>query len=136
MSENQNPDLTMLGSSKVPVPDSPAEATLECFPNRNPGRAYEIEFSTQEFTSLCPVTGQPDYAEIYIRYIPGDRCIESKSLKLYLASFRNEASFAEDVTNRILNDLVKVCEPIEMTVRAEFTPRGGIAVHVEASHPE
>ncbi len=124
--------LRALGT-KVSVPSHPAKARLETFPNPKPGRTYEIVFSTTEFTSLCPVTGQPDFATMTIRYIPNRRCIESKSLKLYLHSFRNVGSFAEAVTNRILDDLVRALAPRHAIVTGECAARGGIALKVSAS---
>lgn len=126
--------LSVLGR-RTPLPASPDDARLETFPNAHPGRDYAIRLDCPEFTSLCPVTGQPDFARITIDYVPGRLCIESKSLKLYLGSFRNEGSFAETITNRIRDDLVKACRPRRLTVTAEFTPRGGIGIRVVASHP-
>ena len=118
---------------KTPVPTHPSKARLETFSNPKPGRPYEITFSTAEFTSLCPVTGQPDFATITIRYVPNRRCVESKSLKLYLHSFRNVGSFAEAVTNRILDDLVRAIAPRHAVVIGEFAARGGVALKVSAS---
>jgi len=124
--------LSLLGR-KVAVPANPSLARLETFPNPKPGRPYEITFSTPEFTSLCPVTGQPDFANITIRYTPKKKCVESKSLKLYLHSFRNTGSFAEAVTNRILDDLVRAISPTHAVVTGEFAARGGVALKVSAS---
>jgi len=127
--------LTLLGRSEVRVPASPAEATLETFPN--PARRnYRIHFETSDFTSLCPVTGQADFAKIEIDYTPDKLCIESKSLKFYLASFRNERGFNEAITNRILDDFVRACEPREANITASFSARGGIALTVRASFPD
>ncbi|MCZ7591621.1 MAG: preQ(1) synthase [Kiritimatiellae bacterium] len=126
--------LTQLGR-KVALPRSPNETTIETFPNRNPDRDYTIRFDCPEFTSLCPITGQPDFGHIVIEYVPDRRCIESKSLKLYLGSFRNEGSFAEALTNRIRDDLSAACKPRRMTVTADFTPRGGIGLRVVATYP-
>ena len=109
--------------------------SLESFPNPNPGRDYEIRFDCPEFTCVCPKTGQPDFATIRIRYTPDERCVELKSLKLYLWSYRDEGAFHEAVTNRILDDLVAACAPRAMTVTGEFWVRGGIATVVEVSHP-
>jgi 7-cyano-7-deazaguanine reductase len=111
---------------------------LETFPNPNPERDYEIAFESPEFTCLCPRTGQPDFATIRIRYVPDARCVELKSLKLYLWSYRNEGVFHEAVTNQILDDLVKACEPRRMTVVGDFYVRGGIhtVVTVSFSRPE
>jgi len=108
---------------------------LETFPNPKPERDYEIRFDCPEFTCLCPKTGQPDFATIRIRYVPGDLCVELKSLKLYLWSFRDEGAFHEAVTNRILDDLVAACGPRRMTVVGEFWVRGGITTVVEVTHP-
>ncbi len=108
---------------------------LEAFPNPRPGRAYEIRFDCPEFTCLCPMTGQPDFATIRIAYTPDQKCIELKSLKLYLWSYRDEGAFHEDVTNKILDDLVAVLRPKKMTVIGDFLVRGGIHTVVEASHP-
>ena len=108
---------------------------LQTFPNPSPERDYEIRFETEEFTCLCPLTGQPDFATIRIRYVPDERCVELKSLKLYLWSFRDEGHFHEAVTNRMLDDLVALLRPRRMTIEADFRIRGGIHTTVEASHP-
>ena len=127
--------LTLLGRSEARIPASPVDATLETFPN--PARRnYRIHFETSDFTSLCPVTGQADFAKIEIDYIPGKLCVESKSLKFYLASFRNERGFNEAVANRILDDLVHACQPREANITASFSARGGIALTVRASFPD
>lgn len=126
--------LTQLGR-KTPIPASPAQATVEAFPNRHPDRDYTIRFDCPEFTSLCPLTGQPDFGHIVIEYVPDRLCLESKSLKLYLGSFRNEGSFAECITNLIRDDLTRACRPRRLTVTAEFTPRGGIGIRVVAAYP-
>ena len=107
---------------------------LATFPNPKPERDYEIEFDCPEFTSLCPMTGQPDFATIQIRYVPDRLCVELKSLKLYLWSFREEGHFHEAVTNRILDDLVKLLDPRRMTVSGDFGVRGGIRTKVSATH--
>jgi len=107
---------------------------LETFENPRPGRAYEIRFECPEFTCLCPKTGQPDFATIRIRYSPDRSCVELKSLKLYLWSFRNEGAFHEDVTNQILDDLVAATQPRWMVVEGDFYVRGGIHTVVEARH--
>lgn len=107
---------------------------LETFPNPNPERDYEIAFEAPEFTCLCPRTGQPDFATIRIRYVPDQKCVELKSLKLYLWSFRNEGAFHEAVTNRILDDLVGAVDPRSMTVEGDFFVRGGIHTVVKAEH--
>ncbi|MFQ5876424.1 MAG: preQ(1) synthase [Acidobacteriota bacterium] len=108
---------------------------LETFPNPRPGRPYEISFECPEFTCLCPRTGQPDFATIRIRYVPAELCVELKSLKLYLWSFRGEGHFHEDVTNRILDDLVRLLRPRRMTVTGDFNVRGGIHTVVTADYP-
>ena len=113
----------------------PSRRILETFPNRNRGRDYWITLDCPEFTSLCPVTAQPDFASMEIRYIPGESCVETKSLKFYLASFRSTPSFAEDVINRILDDLVAVLAPRRMQIQANFASRGGIRLRVDAGYP-
>lgn len=126
--------LTLLGRSERSVPSSPSVEILETF--ENPAeRPYWIRFESSDFTSLCPITGQADFAVIQIEYQPGARCLETKSLKFYLASFRNERAFNEAVTNRILEDLVAACDPLHMIVRAEFASRGGISLTITVSHP-
>ena len=111
--------------------------SLEVFPNPHPERDYEIHMECPEFTCLCPKTGQPDFAEIEILYTPDRKCIELKSLKLYLWSYRNEGAFHEAVTNKILDDLVAACQPRWMQVVGDFNVRGGIhtTVRVEYSAP-
>jgi 7-cyano-7-deazaguanine reductase len=106
---------------------------LEAFDNPNPERPYTIEFTFPEFTSLCPQTGQPDFATLIIRYIPGPRCVELRSLKHYFWSFRNQGIYMEPVTNQILNDLVALCEPVEMTVISQFNIRGAVDHEITAS---
>jgi len=115
----------------------PSEPTkeLEAFPNPRPERDYEIRFEAPEFTCLCPRTGQPDFATIRVRYVPDRLCVELKSLKLYLWSFRDEGAFHEAVANRILDDLVGLLAPRRMTVEADFYVRGGIHTVVEAQYP-
>jgi 7-cyano-7-deazaguanine reductase len=107
---------------------------LETFPNPRPGREYRITFSCPEFTCLCPKTGQPDFATITIEYTPAEVCVELKSLKLYLWSFRDEGCFHEDVTNQILDDLVALVAPKSMRVVGDFLVRGGIHTVVEVEH--
>lgn len=107
---------------------------LETFKNPNPGRDYEIRMECPEFTCVCPKTGQPDFATIRIRYVPDARCVELKSLKLYLWSFRDEGTFHEAVTNRILDDLVAATDPRWMEIEADFFVRGGIHTVVVARH--
>jgi 7-cyano-7-deazaguanine reductase len=107
---------------------------IEVFENAYPGREYIVTHKAPEFTSLCPKTGQPDFATMIVEYIPDKLCIELKSLKLYFHSFRNDGIYFESVTNRILDDLVKACEPRYMRVTAEFNTRGGISSTVEVEY--
>ena len=109
---------------------------LETFPNPQPHRPYEIQFECPEFTCLCPKTGQPDFATIRIRYIPNHTCIELKSLKLYLWSYRDDGAFHEAVTNKILDDLVAVSDPRFMEVEGDFYVRGGIKTIVVVRYPD
>ena len=108
--------------------------TFETFLNPRPGRDYEIRFDCPEFTCLCPMTGQPDFATMRIRYVPRKRCVELKSLKLYLWSYRNEGTFHEAVTNQILDDLVSALSPLRLSVEGDFLIRGGIRTTVLASY--
>ncbi len=123
--------LKLLKKGEMNYPQSPDASILETFKNSNPQRNYRINFETDEFTSLCPITGQPDFARITIEYIPDELCVESKSLKLFLFSFRNEGSFYEDVTNRIYTDLFELLKPRHLIVTGEFTARGGIRSSVQ-----
>jgi 7-cyano-7-deazaguanine reductase len=126
---NMGDGLTLLGHDvRQPV------RKLETFPNRHPGRRYTVTLVCPEFTCVCPMTGQPDFATITIRYIPDQRIVESKSLKLYLWSYRNEGVFHEHVTNMILDDLVAALEPLECEVTGAFSVRGGIALTVDAKY--
>lgn len=131
--DNQENDLlsglTMLGH-EVRQPSR----KLETFPNQHPGRRYTVTLQTSEFTCVCPMTGQPDFATLTIRYIPDQKIVESKSLKLYLWSYRNEGVFHEHVTNQILDDLVAALDPISCEVTGAFNVRGGIALTVEAKY--
>jgi 7-cyano-7-deazaguanine reductase len=117
------------------MPTQPSR-DLETFVNPHADRDYEIEFDCPEFTCLCPLTGQPDFARLHITYIPGEKCIELKSLKLYLWSYRDEGAFHEKVTNQILDDLVAAAKPRFMEIRGEWFVRGGIATWVTASHTD
>jgi 7-cyano-7-deazaguanine reductase len=108
---------------------------LEWFSNPRPERDYEIRFECPEFTCLCPKTGQPDFATIRIRYTPNERCVELKSLKLYLWSYRDQGAFHEAVTNKILDDLVALLSPRKLVVEGDFMVRGGIHTVVEVSYP-
>jgi len=115
------------------MPSKPSK-DLETFENPNPERDYTIDFICPEFTCLCPKTGQPDFAEIRIDYVPDKLCVELKSLKLYLWSFRDEGHFHEKVTNMIADDLIKLVNPRELNIEAEFYVRGGIYTTVKVSH--
>src|SRR6266513_6363947 len=133
--KSKGTSLTLLGRSKTKLPAAPSEARLETFPNPT-RRNYHIHFETDDFTCLCPVTGQPDFARIDIDYVPDRLCVESKSLKFYLASYRNERAFNEAVTNRILEDFLKACAPRQANITAQFSARGGIALTVRADYPD
>jgi 7-cyano-7-deazaguanine reductase len=129
--------LHLLGQgTKTVYPDNPDDAVLESFPNPAPERDYWIRLDCPEFTSLCPITGQPDFGRLVIDYIPNARCVESKALKLYLFSFRNHGAFHEAVTNRILDDLVRAIRPRKARVTGTFNRRGGIGIEVTAEHPK
>ena len=125
--------LTLLSASEKRYPKDPGEAKLECFDNLYSDRDYVIEFDCPEYTSLCPVTGQPDFGHIILRYVPDKLCIESKSLKLYLYSFRNANIFHEEAVNHLLNAVVEVAKPRKAEVIGRFRPRGGIAINVKAT---
>lgn len=111
-----------------------APQVLETFENKHKENDYWVQFNCPEFTSLCPITGQPDFAEIRISYIPAERMVESKSLKLYLFSFRNHGDFHEDCVNIIMKDLIKLMEPKYIEVTGLFTPRGGISIYPYANY--
>lgn len=121
-------DLTLLGSRNNSYPDDYAPEVLEPFVNKHQENDYFVKFNCPEFTSLCPITGQPDFATIYISYVPDVRMVESKSLKLYLFSFRNHGDFHEDCINIIMKDLIKIMDPRYIEVWGKFTPRGGISI--------
>ena len=128
--------LNQLGRKSILTEDQVGEprSILEAFDNPRPSRDYEIKFSFPEFTSVCPVTGQPDFATITVRYIPDRRCVEMKSLKLYFFAYRNKGIFYEGVVNTILDDLLEVLEPRYMQVTGEFAVRGGTAGTITAEH--
>lgn len=132
MSRDKN-ELKQLGHTTQYSTDYAPEV-LEAFENLHPGNDYWVEFLCPEFTTLCPITGQPDFAEIQIRYIPAQRMVESKSLKLYLFSFRNHGDFHEDCVNIIMKDLIALMDPKYIEVVGLFTPRGGIAIHPYANY--
>lgn len=127
--------LKQLGSKTTDYKfDEPTPEILETFPNQYPSRTYTIQFVSEEFTSLCPRTKAPDYAKLHIMYVPDDLCIETKSLKLYLFSYRNHKTFMETTINRIVDDLVTICRPIRMKVVGIFNIRGGIAPTVKVEY--
>jgi 7-cyano-7-deazaguanine reductase len=128
--------LTLLKKGETRYPTTPDEAKLETFENANQQRNYWIQFKTSEFTSLCPITGQPDFATITINYIPGKLCVESKSLKLYLFSFRQTGTFYEEIVNRIYTDLSEQLQPKHLIVNGAFTARGGITSAVKIDSAE
>lgn len=132
MERNQE-QLQQLGQ-KVQIPADYAPEVLETFENKHPDNDYWVRFNCPEFTSLCPITGQPDFAEIRIAYVPAERMVESKSLKLYLFSFRNHGDFHEDCVNTIMKDLVKLMQPKYIEVKGIFTPRGGISIWPYANY--
>ena len=125
---NQIDGITLLGNQKVNYQFSYTPEVLETFVNKHQDNDYFVKFNCPEFTSLCPITGQPDFAVIYISYIPDVLMVESKSLKLYLFSFRNHGDFHEDCMNIIMKDLIKLMDPKYIEVWGKFTPRGGISI--------
>ncbi|MBU8697336.1 preQ(1) synthase [Bacillus pumilus] len=120
--------VTLLGNHGTNYLFDYAPQVLETFPNKHTNRDYFVKFNCPEFTSLCPQTGQPDFATVYISYIPNEIMVESKSLKLYLFSFRNHGDFHEDCMNIIMNDLIELMDPRYIEVWGKFTPRGGISI--------
>ena len=131
---NKIPGLSLLGNQQTKYPQSYAPEVLEAFDNKHPERDYFVKFNCPEFTSLCPMTGQPDFATIYISYVPDKKLVESKSLKLYLFSFRNFGEFHEDCVNRILDDLLRILEPKYIEVWGKFLPRGGLSIDPYANY--
>ena len=121
-------EVTLLGNQGTKYEYGYNPEILEVFDNKHPNNDYWVKFNCPEFTSLCPITGQPDFATIYISYIPGEKMVESKSLKLYLFSFRNHGDFHEDCMNIIMKDLIKLMDPKYIEVWGKFTPRGGISI--------
>lgn len=132
--EKEKTGLTLLGNKSTEYRDDYAPEVLECFINKHPDNDYMVSFNCPEFTSLCPITGQPDFAKIMINYIPDEKMVESKSLKLYLFSFRNRGDFHEDCVNIIMKDLKKLMNPKYIEVKGIFTPRGGIAIYPFANY--
>lgn len=125
--------VSLLGN-KTAYKSDYAPEVLESFPNKHPQNDYWVKFNCPEFTSLCPMTGQPDFATIYISYVPDERLVESKSLKLYLFSFRNHGDFHEDCVNIIMKDLIKLMEPKYIEVWGKFLPRGGLSIDPYANY--
>lgn len=128
--------VTLLGNQNVKYPTDYDPRLLETFVNKHPDRDYLVCLDCPEFTTLCPKTGQPDFGHLYISYIPGERMVESKSLKLYLFSFRNHGDFHEDCVNIILRDLWELMQPRYLEVRGRFMPRGGISINPFASRAD
>ena len=127
-------NITLLGQKDVSYNYDYAPECLETFENKHPGNDYWVKFNCPEFTSLCPITGQPDFATIYIAYVPDVRMVESKSLKLYLFSFRNHGDFHEDVVNIIMKDLIHLMDPRYIEVWGKFLQRGGISIDPYANY--
>ena len=131
--ERKKEGLKALGGESAII-DKYTPDVLETFQNMHPDNDYWVQFNCPEFTTLCPITGQPDFAEIRISYIPDRRMVESKSLKLYLFSFRNHGDFHEDCVNKIMKDLIKLMDPKYIEVTGLFTPRGGISIYPYANY--
>lgn len=130
---DQTAHLKTLGKGRMEQPEGgPGIHLLEVFPNRYPNRPYVISIAFPEYTSLCPVTGQPDFGTIVTEYIPDERCVESKSFKLYMFAYRNHQSFMETITNTVLEDMLTVLDPLWCRVKGLFLPRGGTYIHVFA----
>ena len=135
MTASQKPaGISLLGNQQAAMPLSYTPDILEAFPNKHPDNDYLVSLVCPEFTSICPITGQPDFATIRIAYIPDEKLVESKSLKLYLFGFRNHGDFHEDCVNIIMKDLIHLMQPKYIEVFGEFTPRGGIAIHPLATY--
>lgn len=132
--KSETKGLTKLGGKTEYQFGDPSASLLEAFPNRYPKRNYVIRFEHPEFTSLCPMTGQPDFGTIIVEYAPGLCCVESKSFKLYMVSFRNEGSFMESLVNKISDDLIGLLKPKRMTVRGLFNVRGGTSISVKVEY--
>ena len=126
--------VTHLGEKNTQYAADYAPELLETFENKHPDKDYWVKFNCPEFTTLCPITGQPDYGTIYISYMPAERMVESKSLKLYLVSFRNHGDFHEDVVNVIMRDLIRLMQPKYIEVQGKFLPRGGISIDPYANY--
>ncbi|MDE5552216.1 MAG: preQ(1) synthase, partial [Muribaculaceae bacterium] len=132
--DNELTSLSLLGNQNVKYPTDYDPLLLETFDNKHPENEYVVTFDCPEFTTLCPKTGQPDFGHIYISYIPRLRMVESKSLKLYLFSFRNHGDFHEDCVNIIMKDLIRLMDPKYIEVRGDCMPRGGISILPFANH--
>ena len=132
--DKEEEQITLLGKQGVKYEYEYDPSGLETFDNKHPDNDYWVKFNCPEFTSLCPITGQPDFATIYISYVPDKKMVESKSLKLYLFSFRNHGDFHEDVVNVIMKDLKKLMEPRYIEVWGKFLPRGGISIDPYANY--
>ena len=128
MEKREKEDLTLLGNQNVKYKDEYSPDVLETFINKHQDNDYFVKFNCPEFTSLCPITGQPDFACVTISYVPNVKMVESKSLKLYLFSFRNHGDFHEDCVNVIMKDLIKLMDPKYIEVWGKFLPRGGISI--------
>ncbi|MCI5911411.1 MAG: preQ(1) synthase [Oscillospiraceae bacterium] len=128
MEKREKEDLTLLGNQNVKYKDEYSPELLETFINKHQDNDYFVKFNCPEFTSLCPITGQPDFACVTISYVPNVKMVESKSLKLYLFSFRNHGDFHEDCVNVIMKDLIKLMDPKYIEVWGKFLPRGGISI--------
>ena len=133
-SDKELEGVTLLGNQVTVYHDNYNPSVLETFENKHPENEYVVTFDCPEFTTLCPKTGQPDFGHIYISYIPRQRMVESKSLKLYLFSLRNHGDFHEDCVNIIMKDLTALMDPRYIEVRGEFMPRGGISIHPFANY--
>ena len=132
--DRKDEGLKILGSKKTVYKSDYDPSVLETFENRHKENDYFVKFNCPEFTTLCPITGQPDFGNIIISYVPDTRMVESKSLKLYLFSFRNHGDFHEDCVNIIMKDLIKLMDPKYIEVTGEFVPRGGISIHPYANY--
>lgn len=134
ISRESEEGISLLGNQHTLYPTDYDPSVLETFLNKHPENDYFVKFNCPEFTSLCPITGQPDFATIYISYVPSERMVESKSLKLYLFSFRNHGDFHEDCVNIIMKDLIRLMDPKYIEVTGIFTPRGGISIWPYANY--
>lgn len=138
-----NHGVNPLSATSIPLPEPPTvkygeriieEGELITFPNPRPGRRYEIQITLPEFTCKCPFSGYPDFATLYINYIPHEKTVELKALKLYINKFRDRYISHEEAVNQVLDDLVAACDPLEITVKGDFNPRGNVHMVVEVNH--